>query len=1092
MKGDFSRLTFDEKKNYSGVRKQQGRVTLDSDSNESADIVAHHRRTRTVDIVGAKGAPFHASGFKIFSTGGDSIEGILVSTGRMYVDGLLCELHPTGEIPVVVDPDDNNRIRVENLDIDGEPLEEGQWVVVTTRQTPAGIPAKIDSITGNDLTLSADVSSLRNGTAPRLRRLIRYNEQPDYKNPPAMTLEQGKTYLFYLDAWERHITMIEDPDIREKALGGPDTATRVKTVAQVKALVVEGDTGCHGAIQKLDDEFPPSGGRLTVTEKAAEGPARPCVLGDEGGYRGLENRLYRVEIHQGGDLGAATFKWSRDNGSVVYDIVEFIEDETDATKVHKLRLRQLGRDDLLKIKVGDRLEISADSNELHGEAGTMAEVDDVNEAERIVTLKQDVAGYESKGHAKARRWDQGAETVDVGPGPIDLEDGIQVSFSGDNFRTGDYWVFAARSSTGLVEDLTDESPRGIEHHYCPLALVERQSDGTVSVKDCRPEFAPLTEHINFFYLSGDGQEAMPGDELPQLLRVGVTNGQRPVAGARVKFRIVAGSGKLFHAAPWGTKQVVTTNQYGVAWCRYRLDDSKAAQRVVARLLDEEDRPVHLPIFFNVNPSIAERVRYYPGACGGLSGQTTVQSAIERLSEQVSLQYVSGSGLEVTPNESIRLVVRAASRCGPVQGMDVKFEASADGSNGDFETSELYTTTVTTVTTGADGLAECLWHPNGSKHLQEVSATFADDTDPLLSEPKKVVFQASLSLAKFVHYDQGLCDKADGATNVQDAIDNLCRAAGRGGCAVTVGTGGEYATLRDAFDALSKEGSIHICLLPGVHPLKEALPMERKESIKITGCGSEASGIELHGDVFFFTVGQLILQDLHVKVAEGAGALTFTCSDLSVERCLFRHSVASVTKPLPSVLIQPVGGGQCHAKLRDNRMTSTWIKVPRAEEKVGIYLNPHATVALSASLRNDLRALFDTNPFSSLRDYARRVTSVSEKLAALDPAVRTAWRNRLPAAKVNKLDLVRKKAVRYFYDKLPSPELTPRAAWTIINRVFRSFYRRSFNDSLALAKGVGGCLENNDISGGVTLHYVQGAQYLQWGSLAPAVRKLNQN
>ena len=33
-------------------------------------------------------------------------------------------------------------------------------------------------------------------------------------------------YLAYLDVWERHITALEDPEILEVALGGPDTATR--------------------------------------------------------------------------------------------------------------------------------------------------------------------------------------------------------------------------------------------------------------------------------------------------------------------------------------------------------------------------------------------------------------------------------------------------------------------------------------------------------------------------------------------------------------------------------------------------------------------------------------------------------------------------------------------------------------------------------------------------------------------------------------------------------------------------------------------------------------------------------------------------
>ena len=37
-----------------------------------------------------------------------------------------------------------------------------------------------------------------------------------------------------------------------------------------------------------------------------------------GGYSGLENQLYRVEIHLAAmEAGAVTFKWSRENGSVV-------------------------------------------------------------------------------------------------------------------------------------------------------------------------------------------------------------------------------------------------------------------------------------------------------------------------------------------------------------------------------------------------------------------------------------------------------------------------------------------------------------------------------------------------------------------------------------------------------------------------------------------------------------------------------------------------------------------------------------------------------------------------------------------------------
>ena len=41
------------------------------------------------------------------------------------------------------------------------------------------------------------------------------------------------------------------------------------------------------------------------------------------GYQGLENQLYRVEIHQGGPMAWATFKWSRENGSVVTQVTSY-------------------------------------------------------------------------------------------------------------------------------------------------------------------------------------------------------------------------------------------------------------------------------------------------------------------------------------------------------------------------------------------------------------------------------------------------------------------------------------------------------------------------------------------------------------------------------------------------------------------------------------------------------------------------------------------------------------------------------------------------------------------------------------------------
>jgi hypothetical protein len=48
-------------------------------------------------------------------------------------------------------------------------------------------------------------------------------------------LSSGR-YLIYLDVWERHLTYLDDPQIRDIALGGIDTSTRSKIIWQVKPL----------------------------------------------------------------------------------------------------------------------------------------------------------------------------------------------------------------------------------------------------------------------------------------------------------------------------------------------------------------------------------------------------------------------------------------------------------------------------------------------------------------------------------------------------------------------------------------------------------------------------------------------------------------------------------------------------------------------------------------------------------------------------------------------------------------------------------------------------------------------------------------
>jgi len=142
------------------------------------------------------------------------------------------------------------------------------------------------------------------GILCQLDSSVNYLTQPDFPNPPRLTVPPrgSLTALVYVEVWQRLITYLEDEEVREVALGGPDTATRVKTIAQVKVAPLSGrDLNCERALALL----PVGGGTLTTLQPTDTLPPDPCRLPDPASYTGRENHLYRVEIHDGGDVVGA-------------------------------------------------------------------------------------------------------------------------------------------------------------------------------------------------------------------------------------------------------------------------------------------------------------------------------------------------------------------------------------------------------------------------------------------------------------------------------------------------------------------------------------------------------------------------------------------------------------------------------------------------------------------------------------------------------------------------------------------------------------------------------------------------------------------
>ena len=123
---------------------------------------------------------------------------------------------------------------------------------------------------------------------------VAFDQQPD--NPGVVLPAEKGSYLFYLDAWEREISAIEDPDLREIALGGPDTTTRSRTVAQVKTLRV------GSAEEGVSDPATFPEWRRHLHRSRHPGRMRARCRPFAGAVLG--NDLYRVEIHHaGGCLG---------------------------------------------------------------------------------------------------------------------------------------------------------------------------------------------------------------------------------------------------------------------------------------------------------------------------------------------------------------------------------------------------------------------------------------------------------------------------------------------------------------------------------------------------------------------------------------------------------------------------------------------------------------------------------------------------------------------------------------------------------------------------------------------------------------------
>src|SRR5262249_39586638 len=152
------------------------------------------------------------------------------------------------------------------------------------------------------------------------------------------------------------------------ALGGPDTAARTRLVWQGKSMQTGGANARTCAIPSP----PPFRGWLQAMAEQTSPSTNPCIIDPTAAYTRPQNQLDRVQINRGGPAGddpasSATFKWSRENGSVIFPIAS-------GGGTADVVLESLGRDDRFGLVEGSLVEVQDDRSALLNMAGRLLPV----------------------------------------------------------------------------------------------------------------------------------------------------------------------------------------------------------------------------------------------------------------------------------------------------------------------------------------------------------------------------------------------------------------------------------------------------------------------------------------------------------------------------------------------------------------------------------------------------------------------------------------------------------------------------------------------------------------------------------------------
>jgi hypothetical protein len=492
MSADITRISNDVRQGYRGPVMQQGRVILDRDFNALNETLSHAIDTEALDIVGPCGTP--DNGFAISIPSSSSPHSLhpldfLIGAGTMYVGGLrvIFPAPAAGQLPLSY-------------------FHQPDWP-------------------------EADQPGNTGRFEPEL-------------------FERQMREFVYLHLREYEVSAVEDPELKDVALGGVDTSQRLRLIRRVKRTPGEG-LDCGTGLEKMQLDWgrlgllfdpntmqlvPQATLRVSFTE--AQTTSDPCDPTSQGGYLGADNQLIRVQLSDGGNGPGSpvTLLWGYDNASFIHRAVVSADGITvqlspsPVDAFHSPQARQV-------VEILRTAAVLGSEPDETDPTGTAQIVRCVAEATGLVcaiataydpstgtvVLNQTIpATYTNDPNPLFLRVWRAQLPIPAAGGTVELTDtvgqgaaanpvttGLQVTIalpSSGVLPVGAYWSIAVRPGTpqGVYPEsllATPQPPDGPKQWVCPLAVIDWTGrdagsplpGGQPAVLDCRDFFENLVD-----------------------------------------------------------------------------------------------------------------------------------------------------------------------------------------------------------------------------------------------------------------------------------------------------------------------------------------------------------------------------------------------------------------------------------------------------------------------------------------------------------------------------------------------------------------------------------------------------------------------